>query len=117
MLKLYDKQSSIIFPDGSEWDTEKLKNNQRYSKFFTNETVLGLDDDGRLNSFYFLSDLKKNHGISESDPQKALDQIIQLQEKEAKLAAANITNMADIQEQLDLQGDAIDALIQMTLGD
>lgn len=92
MRILYDKKSSITWPDGSTMTAEELKEHPRYRILFDYDHILETDGDGITFSYARLAYLKDSYGVTEADPEKALALIQQAQaEAEAQAQAEQIT--------------------------
>ena len=69
MLKLYDKVSSLTFPNGKTKTADELKNDPQYSLLFSTNCAVDTDDDGVTYSFITISSLRKSFNIESTDPE------------------------------------------------
>lgn len=118
---IYDKISPLTVPTGYTYSAQELKDLGYYSQLFDSDCVITLEN-GVFVSYVPLDRLKKEYEITEKNPQKALDLIIQKREdlkdervKEYKGQEQLALEIDDIQKQLDIQANALEELIIMTL--
>lgn len=78
-LYLYDKQESLIFPNGKTYDAEYLQNAEDYSILFAVDCAIEKMEDGITCSFYTLADLKNTYELEDSlTPQQIVDKVNEL---------------------------------------
>ena len=94
MYKLYDKASDIKFPNGKVMTAEEVKATGRYGNLFSGDVVMTLTENGTMTSYQFLSSMKDAYGVTEADPEKALELVI---EAEALAKAKQNEEMATIE--------------------
>ncbi len=94
MYKLYDKTSDIKFPNGKVMTAEEVKATGRYDNLFSGDVVMTLTENGTMTSYQFLSSMKDAYGVTEADPEKALELVI---EAEAAAKAKQNEEMATIE--------------------
>lgn len=101
MKVLYDRKSSLTWPDGTTMTPEELEASPIYNVLFKFDHVLENDEDGVTYSYSRLAYLKDSYGVVEDDPEKALALVEQAMAEAAKEAEASQITLADIQAQLD----------------
>ena len=95
MLKLYDKQSSLTFPNGRTATSEELKQSDSYKNLFSMNMVLDVYD-GVVYSYQPLSSYVATYSVEEADtPEETFSRVLAAIQAEAvnKVAAANMESM------------------------
>lgn len=95
MLKLYDKSSSLTFPDGSVFTADQLKEIDAYKSLFNTNQVLNIVD-GITYSFQSLASYMNLYNVEEADtPEETFSRVLAAIQAEAvnKVAAASMESM------------------------
>lgn len=95
MLKLYDKSSSLTFPDGSVFTSDQLKEIDAYKTLFNINQVLNIVD-GVTYSFQPLANYVTQYSVEEADtPEETFSRVLAAVQAEAvnRVAAASMESM------------------------
>lgn len=100
MQKLYDKQSSLVLPNGSTWTVEDFAASEFYRPLATIDCVITVDG-GVLTSFIPLSSMKAQWDVTTEDPEQALAECLEKQKEQEEAAKQEAATISDIQAQMD----------------
>lgn len=117
MLKLYDQKSDIRFPLATR-TAQEMRAMPAYRVLFEGASVIDVSEEGIVSGFGLLSDYKSRFGITESDPEKALELVIEAQaeavaaakardERESVTMAQLQAENAELKARVEIQDEAI----------
>lgn len=101
MLKIYNKEESLTWPNMKTMTVEELKKDDDYMVMFTGDWVIDTTEDGITWSFFPLSNMKEAYGVQEEDPETALQKCLEEKAKREEQAAQDAVTIQNLQEQLD----------------
>lgn len=77
MLKIYDKSSSVTFPNLKTYTAEQLAESDDYRSMMEYTTVISVDSDGITSAFYRLANLAEMYEVEEQeDPEETLRLVV-----------------------------------------
>ena len=87
MLKIYDKSSSVTFPNLKTYTPQQLAESDDYRSMMEYTTVISIDSDGITSAFYRLANLAEMYNVEEQEnPEETLRLIVEEIEREPEPA-------------------------------
>lgn len=98
--KIYDGKSSIKLPSGRVITKDEMQNEAFYRQLANDVCVINVNEAGVMSSYILLADMKEQYGVTESDPETALQKCIEERERRKQEAEKETVTLADMQEQM-----------------
>lgn len=98
--KIYDKTSSLTFPNGRTATADELKEEKPYTALFASPCVIGTED-GITYTMQPLADMKMSYGITTEDTEQALTECIAEMERREEQAKQDAVTMDELKAQND----------------
>lgn len=113
MNVLYDRKSSLTWPNGKTMTADELKEHSVYKVLFQFDHVLSVNGDGVTYAYSRLAYLKDSFGITEEDPEKAFALVQEAQQAAKEAAAEESEKKASLLEQLQAENAELKVRVEI----